>query len=238
MKMSVDQEKIKAGYGSFVILNYSGTSMNPTFKAGDGLTVLPYLNRKARPGDVVVFIHPEKGNNVVHRIIRIDSRGITTRGDNSIVDDLWILKPENIIGRVVSAKRSRRNMRIRGGRTGIVVGGIRRIRKRISSSISKALHPLYSRLSGSGIFHGWLSHFMEMRLLYFKKPGGTEIQLIMGKWLIGRYIPQRDFWQIRRPFRIFIDTSALPRSEAIDARKSCVGENRFWKMEGCDESKR
>ena len=86
-------------------------------------------------------------------------------------------------------------------------------------SISKSLHPLYQRLSGSGICHGWLSHFRDMRLLYFKRPQGTEIQLLMGKWIIGRYIPPGDSWQIRRPFRIFIDTSALPKGEAIDADK-------------------
>jgi signal peptidase I len=220
MKMSIDQEKIKEGDGSPVLLNYYGSSMNPTFKAGDGLTALPYRRRKTRPGDVIVFRHPERGNNIVHRVVRVDFQGITTRGDNNILDDPWILNPENIIGHVVSAKRARRNLRIREGRTGLVVAGILRIRKRIGSSISKALHPLYQRLSGSGICHDWLLHFSEMRLLYFKKPHGTEIQIIMGKWIIGRYIPQRDSWQIRRPFRPFIDTSALPKCEAIDAHKS------------------
>jgi hypothetical protein len=60
---------------------------------------------------------------------------------------------------------------------------------------------------------------MELRLLYFKKPQGMEIQLILGKWIIGRYIPQRDCWQISRPFRIFIYTAALPKVEAIVAHK-------------------
>jgi signal peptidase len=232
MKMSVDQEKNKAGVGSFVIFNYSGASMNPTFKAGDGLTALPYRCRNARPGDVIVFSHPEKGNNVVHRIVRVDSRGITTRGDNSIVDDPWILKPENIIGRVVSAKRARRNLKIRGGRTGIMVAGILRLKKWIGSSIAKALYPLYARLSGSGIFHGVLSHFMEMRLLYFKKPRGTEIQLIMGKWIIGRRLPTQNVWQIKPPLKLFIDTAALPKGDAINAHKSLAGKNRLWKTEG------
>lgn len=231
MKISINQGKNKAENGSCVIFNYSGTSMNPTFQAGDGLTVLPYRNRKARPGDVVVFNHPEKATNIVHRIVRIDFQGITTRGDNSICDDQWILKPENIIGRVISAKRARRNLKISGGRTGIVVAGIQRLKKRIGSMISKSLHPHYSRLSGSGIFHGWLSHFMEMKLLYFKKPRGTEIQLLMGKWIIGKYVPQKDFWIIKRPFRIFIDTSALPKGGQSMQSKTKTGENRLWEAE-------
>ena len=224
MKTSIDQEKITEGDGSPVYFNYSGASMNPTFKVGDELTALPYRSRKTRPGDVVVFSHPEKGNNVVHRVVRVDSKGITTCGDNSILNDPWILNPENIIGRVISAKRARRNRRVRGGRTGVVVAGMLRVRKRIGRSILKALSPLYSRLSGSGIFHGWLSPFRGMRLLYFKKPQGTEIQLLMGKWIIGRCLPTQNVWQIRPPLKLFIDTSALPKGEAIDAQRARQGE--------------
>ena len=220
MKMRIDKGKIEEGDGSPVLFNYYGASMNPTFKTGDELTALPYARRKALPGDVIVFRSPASGRNVVHRVVRVDSTGIATCGDNCILNDPWILSPEKIIGRVVSEKRAHRNLRVRGGRTGIVVAGILRLRKRVGSRISKALHPLYQRLSGSGIFHGWLSPFTEMSLLYFKRPQGTEIQLIMEKWIIGRYIPKRDSWQIRRPFRLFIDTSALPKGEAIDAHKS------------------
>jgi signal peptidase I len=220
MKMMMDQELLNEGDEAPVLFNYYGVSMKPTFQAGDGLTVLPYGTREARPGDVIVFRSPEIGRNVVHRIVRVDSKGITTRGDNSMIDDSLILSPENIIGRVVSAKRARKNLRVQGGGAGVLVAGILRLRKKIGIRISKALHPFYHRLSGSGIFHGWLSRFMKMRLLYFKKPQGTEIQIMMGKWIIGRYIPQRDSWQIRRPFRIFIDISALPKGKAIDAHNS------------------
>jgi signal peptidase I len=202
---------VKEENGSDFLFNYYGVSMKPTFKAGDGMMVLPYGRRKIRPGDVIVFRHPEKGNHVVHRVVRVDSKGIMTCGDNSILDDSWILSPENVIGRVVSVKRAGRNLRIRGGRIGGAVASMLRFRKRIDGSISKALHPLYQRLARSGIFHGWLSSFMKMKLFYFKRPYGTEIQLMMGKWIIGRYIPQQDTWQIRRPFRLFIDTSALPK---------------------------
>ena len=224
MKMRMDQEKFKEGVGSPVLFNYSGASMNPTFKTGDGLTVLPYGRRKARPGDVIVFRSPESGRNVVHRVVRVDSKGIATCGDNSILDDPWILNPEKIIGRVVSARRARRNLRVRGGGTGAVVAGMLRVRKRIGRSFLKVLYPLYQRLSGSGIFHGWLSPFGGMRLLYFKRPQGKEIQLLMGKWIIGRCLPTQNVWQIRPPFRLFIDTSALPKGEAIDAQRARQGK--------------
>ncbi len=218
MKMRINTKKRKEEDKSSFLFNYYGASMKPTFKTGDGMMVLPYGREKVRPGDVIVFRCPERGNHIVHRVIRIDSKGIMTRGDNSILDDPWILNPGNVIGRVVSAKRAGRNLRIGGGRIGMAVAGLWKLSKRIDSSISRALHPLYQRLARSGIFHGWLSHFMEMKLLYFKRPYGTEIQLMMGKWIIGRHIPQQDAWQIRRPFRLFINTSMLPKGVQCSGR--------------------
>ena len=96
MKMSLDKKKIRKREGPPVIFNYSGHSMNPTFKAGDGLMVLPYGRRNARPGDVIVFCSPESGRNVVHRVVRVDSKGIMTRGDNSILEDPWVLNPRTL----------------------------------------------------------------------------------------------------------------------------------------------
>jgi signal peptidase I len=205
---------------SSIMFNYYGSSMNPAFKAGDCLTVLPYGTKMARPGDVIVFRPPPgSGHNIVHRIVRVDFQGVATRGYNCSHNDPWILKPENIIGRVISAKRAGRNFKIRAGRAGIVVAGILRARKWIGSRISKTLHPLYHRLAQSGVLHGRLSCSRKMKLLYFKKLHGTEIQLIVGKWIIGRYIPRDNSWQIKRPFRLFIDTSVLPNGKAINAHK-------------------
>ena len=65
--------------------------MNPTLKAGDGLTIIPYGNRKILVGDVVVFSRPEGNHNVVHRVVAADSEGIRTRGDNNInIDPLFV----------------------------------------------------------------------------------------------------------------------------------------------------
>ena len=35
--------------------NYTGPSMNPTFKAGDGLKVVPYKDKVIHPGDVIIL---------------------------------------------------------------------------------------------------------------------------------------------------------------------------------------
>ena len=202
------------------VFNYYGVSMIPTFRAGDGLTVRPYGTSDIRPGDVVVFCPPERAHNVVHRVVRVDAAGIITRGDNCSTDDIWLLQRENIIGRVVSAQRGGRNLHVWGGRAGSAIAGILKARKWIGSGIVTLLRPLYHALACSRLLHGRLSPFREMRLLYFKRPHGTEIQLVMGKWIIGRYLPPTGAWQIRRPFRLFIDASMLPTGETSDVHGS------------------
>ena len=80
--------------------NYSGPSMNPTLKAGDSLRVAPYENTRINVGDVVVFHTPERERHVTHRVISVDSRGVRTRGDNNNKTDSWLLRPDEIIGRI------------------------------------------------------------------------------------------------------------------------------------------
>lgn len=72
--------------------------MSPTLKPFDILGVMPYNNRKTQCGDLIVFSHPETGCNVVHRAASINSRGISTKADNSKDVDPWILNPDNIHG--------------------------------------------------------------------------------------------------------------------------------------------
>lgn len=132
--------------------NYTGPSMNPTFKAGDGLVVVPYKDKKIRPGDVITFRPKDRSHNVVHRVIRVDRHGVYTRGDNNNKVDPWILTPDDIIGRVVSAKRKNREFPVSGGLRGRFYGFFI---LRYTMLIKKALgilHPIYHLLSNTGLF--------------------------------------------------------------------------------------
>jgi signal peptidase I len=191
-------------------MNYTGPSMNPTLKAGDGLSVIPYRNRRIQIGDVVVFPHPERSYNVVHRVVAVDSRGVRTRGDNSINMDLWILNPVDIIGRVVSAKRENRSVTIQGGALGIIFAPILWTIKKVNLSVSRILHPIYHWLAGSGILIEFNWFLPKIHALSFNRPEGREFQLLMGNRVIGRRLPGKDHWQIARPFRLFVDETSLP----------------------------
>ena len=66
-----------------------GFSMLPMLKEGRDISVLLPLSREAKIGDVVLFIRPEKDNELVlHRIVKIPSDGkYIIRGDNTYFDE-------------------------------------------------------------------------------------------------------------------------------------------------------
>jgi signal peptidase len=191
-------------------MNYTGPSMNPTLKAGDGLGVIPYRGKEIRIGDVVVFRHPEAQHNVVHRVVSVNSHGVRTRGDNSITIDPWVLRPGDIIGRVISAQRNHKNVSIHGGAWGRALAPVLWTRKRANSTVSRILHPAYHLLARSGLFRKCLPLHRKTRILSFNRPQGTELHLLLGTRVIGRRPPGGDQWQIARPFRLFLDETSLP----------------------------
>jgi len=186
--------------------------MNPTFMAGDRLHIVPCRDEKVRCGDVIVYISPVDGFKVVHRVISVDSNGIRTRGDSSNQVDPWILGPEHILGRVVSAQRENRRRRIFGGPLGRLFAAAVRIIHAVDSCVSFLLRPAYREFARAGIFNRLLPAQMRPRVLSLNRGAGKELQLVMGRRVIGRWLPGSRGWQIRRPFRLFVDEEALPEN--------------------------
>lgn len=195
-------------------MNYIGTSMNPTLKPGDRLDTVPYDRQEIRRGDVIVFISPADDSKVVHRVVSVDSNGIRTRGDNCNRIDPWVLSPDQIVGRVSSVHRRNRRRRIFGGFWGSVFAGTARALYAIDSHTSILLRPFYDRLASSGILRRLVPVSIEPRVISFNHSGRSELQLLMGRWVIGRRLPGMARWHIRRPFRLFVDEDSLPRNPA------------------------
>ncbi|HHT9124382.1 MAG TPA: signal peptidase I [Candidatus Brocadiia bacterium] len=193
-------------------ITYTGPSMNPTLKAPDMLEVIPYDGNKIRCGDVVVFVPPGGNHKVIHRIISIDSQGIRTRGDHNANVDEWVLCPDDIVGRVIRTQRGDRWLRIYGGLMGRVYAFfLRTIRKINYYLISCPLHFPYRWLAKSGIFRGWLAERLKIHVLTFNRSYGKDMQLLMGRRVIGRYLRDKNKWMIRRPFRLVVDEASLPK---------------------------
>jgi hypothetical protein len=192
-------------------MNYAGPSMNPTLKGGDGLRVIPYGDKEICIGDVVVFAHPEGEYNVAHRVVSIDSQGIRTRGDNNTNIDPWVLRRDDIIGRVVSAQRRDGSVAIHGGTWGRILAPALWTKKQLDRTVSKIFYPAYHALAKCGLIRQWLPLHRKTRILSFNKSQGKEFQLLFHNRVIGRRPPGKSQWHITRPFRLFIDESSLPQ---------------------------
>jgi signal peptidase len=189
---------------------YTGFSMNPTLKTSDILEILPYNGRKIKKGDVIVFLAPADTRKVVHRIISVNNEGIRTRGDNrGNTIDPWIIYPENILGRVVNSNRGNKRLRIYGGLIGRSLVRTIKVIQLMDLTISNFLSPVYYWLARIRIFKRLLPIKRVLRVMSFNRPTGTEYQLFIGPYLIGRLIPGSNRWHIKRPFRLFIDEKSI-----------------------------
>ncbi|QTA79263.1 Signal peptidase S26 domain-containing protein [Desulfonema limicola] len=105
-----------------------GSSMNPLLQEFDILEIKSYKNRQICTGDIIYFQLPKKyelpgkSADIVHRIVKIDSKGIYTKGDNSKNKDPWVLNHDNIYGRVTGVLRSDRYRKIPGSWMGKIQG--------------------------------------------------------------------------------------------------------------------
>ena len=194
--------------------SYLGSSMHPALKPGDRLQVIPSNGQKVRRGDVVIFVPPGSECRIVHRVVSIDAEGIKTRGDNNYDLDQWILRSDHILGRVVSAQRGKRRRRIFGGLMGQLYHSVVRAINLCNSSVSAMLRPSYDRLAKSGIFRRCLPAKMRPRVISLNRAAGKELQLHLGRRIIGKWLPGHKGWHIRRPFRLIVNEESLPENNA------------------------
>lgn len=192
------------------MINFTGNSMRPTLKTGDVLRVVSFKDRKIRIGDVVAFHRPYGRTRIVHRIVSVDKERVRTKGDNKLVIDDWILLPNEVIGRVVCAQRGKKKVTIFGGFYGRIYALSLDMVKRIDLVFSTILRPFYRWFAQTGIVRKLFSSWIHTRVSCFKYGDGMEMQLHLGRRVIGRRFPGQDQWYIQRPFKLFIDESSLP----------------------------
>jgi len=76
-------------------------SMAPAFGQGDLVVDVPTTpDTTFRVGDVVTF-HPTPGYTTTHRIVAVETIGISTKGDANASADIGQVPPSSIVGRVV-----------------------------------------------------------------------------------------------------------------------------------------
>lgn len=185
---------------------YNGPSMNPTLVEPAVMEVVPYVDPHAvRPGDVILFHSPEQSSALVHRVLRVTSCGIVTRGDNNSKDDAGYVQPAHIVGHVVAAQRGTQRRVIKGGKIGLTWHYVLRGWRVVNWLGSRSLSTPYHTLARAGIARKLLPARWRPRVVVFQE---TRL-MMLGAHVIGRYDTQRGVWQIRRPFRLFVDQVEL-----------------------------
>ena len=189
--------------------------MGPIIKRSDILYVLPYNKTKIQIGDIVVFKYSGQTMPTVHRVLRSNGSGITTMGDNNNSADPHSLKSTDIIGKVVSLERRSKLKRVHGGWLGSLVGRSMRLRRLLDWHVSRFAHPLYELLVRHKIFFRWQFCTMRTNVVSFTRDGMNDLQLLWRGRVIGWFSPEAGAWIIKRPFRLFVDQSALPVIDRI-----------------------
>lgn len=187
-----------------------GNSMRPLFRPGDLIVFVPCRVEDVRKGDVIIFIPPGQKERVVHRVISTGPEGVRTQGDANPCRDAGELRQEDIVGRAVAVERAGRVIPVWGGRAGRLIACCIRAVRRADHLASYLLAPCYRVLARCGIFRAILPSALRPRVVMFERDGAREMQLVLGRRVIGRRPADTGTWTIRRPFRIFVDEQALP----------------------------
>ena len=190
------------------IYSMVGNSMAPTLFEPMILETEP--SDSYQLGDVVIFIDRDR-KTIVHRIIKVNRSGYTTRGDNNLTDDEPIVK-QDILGKVVAAYRGKKHYRVSGGKYGHLLHRYLRIRKMFLGYFIKSLSFCYHLLSGSGFFIKLLPQKYKPKIIQYQN---GHAHLYLGKILAGRYDVRWRRWVIFRPWRIFVDEKSLPLSNHV-----------------------
>jgi len=180
-----------------------GESMRPLFRPGDRIVFVPCCSEDLQQGDVIVFVPPGRDERVVHRVVSTGPVGIRTKGDANPYQ-------EDIVGRAVAVERGGRVIPVAGGPAGRLIAACIRVLRRCDHLASYILNPCYRGLARCGFFRALLPPALPPRVITFERDGAREMQLVLGRRIIGRRPAGACTWTIRRPFRLFVDEQALP----------------------------
>ncbi len=188
---------------------YIGKSMNPTLRNLDKLLVRRYEDSDVNTGDVVIFVSPGGNQKMVHRVSGISSGVIQTRGDNNRNDDPFVLKKSDILGQVIQAQRGAKRIPVEGGNRGLAISLSVARRNLILNIVKKIITGILNVLPQNRRFPVKINSRL-FRVISIDRESGDECRLMLGKYVIGRLGVNGRSWEIRSPFKYFIDTSNLP----------------------------
>ena len=187
-----------------------GPSMNTTLKSGDAfiLKQTDYKN-KLRLGDVIVYPHPNDPVDVVHRVIKLNSDGVITRGDNNNKVDPYLVKFADIRGVVTSIKRGNKTIQILGGTRGVIRHKLMLIRKLFKPYVVYPASMISNVLTASRMFN-FIHPILKIKIILIKRNNQAEEIMKIGSKVVGKRHSKNDSWEIIFPYKLFINKKRLP----------------------------
>ena len=200
-KLQTVKEKYKSAFSTC-----SGPSMYPTLRNGDGLVLEKFRSfDEIIVGDIITYPHPDpaKSFDVVHRIIKIEEEGVITRGDNNNKVDPYLVRFEDIKGKVKAVKRNNKEIKLKNGSTGYILHKIMLFRK-YSFNFLYPLRMLSAAIEESGLLR-MLHPLIKLEKMNVTNKSKKEILLIYKGRVIGRKNVKNNKWKIKFPYKLIID---------------------------------
>ena len=178
---------------------YAGSSMRSTFKPGQVLYLRPTV-KGIVAGDIVVY--DSGGEYIVHRVKEVKEKGISTRGDNNLHDDVNFVSLGQIVGVVETVDDWGSFHSVKGGRKGLWIA---RLRWGVLA-LNNYLRPVV------GAPYRWLkvSHWInkvwhpEVTSIQLRIPEGIIIKFIVRGKTVASWQPQLKRFICRRPYDLII----------------------------------
>jgi len=189
--------------------------MNPTLREPTLMEVIPYQDRTIRFGDVILFHAPERITPIVHRVTKVTSEGIRTRGDNCSRVDEWLIQPEQVIGQVIASVRGSYYRPVAQGWRGYLRGKLLHAFLPIWKTITRLLHIPYHLLAHHSLPQCVIPARWRPYRAVFQVGEKQIFRILINGRVIGQYDGTRQQWQIDRPYRLLIDPRDLEMNRWI-----------------------
>ncbi len=191
-------------------IDMRGTSMLPVLHTGEAVTIDPDIDRTAlQIGDIIAYSDPRgSSKRIIHRIIKKCKDGYITRGDNNRGRDDYIVRQEHIIGKALTVRRVDKTIRLSDGFKGQVLHQWLKLKKKFRIYCLRWPSTISRQIERSRVFNVF-HRLVKFDVVTIRKRGIDYKILLINKKLIGRQCADTGGWQIRFPYKYFIDKNKL-----------------------------
>lgn len=181
--------------------------MSPVLKPGDGVVVEKNSSIDTfKVGDIICFRPKGYPHFIIHRIVKIKSNGIITRGDNNASNDHYLINEEFEPVLVTGIRRGDKTIKVYGGKLGYLNQKKNILFKKLRRIFKSSLKRILDKIAGTGIFYSFNIFKNKIKVLNYKMNKlEYDIMLINKKQIGKRYKGEK--WNIRQPWKLFIKES-------------------------------